>query len=208
MIPDDVVTRITEIFDNEMKAREKALVLSRQIIRSCANSIRAAHREEFREARELLDRARESLSECQETLRDHPRFYYAGFLQNAEKEFAEASTTISLIEGEDVPDFQALGIDHVTYLLGLGETVGELRRHILDRLRNEQPEGLERLLITMEDIFSVLASIDYPDSVTGGLRRVADQDRSLLERTRGDLTIALGRESLRRSLEQVEKRLS
>ena len=205
---DDLLARTTEIFDKEMAAREKALVLSRQIIRSCANSIRTAHRGESQEARALLEKAGASLRDCQETLRDHPRFYYAGFLQNAEKEFVEASATISLIEGGEIPDLQALGVSHVTYLLGLGEAVGELRRHILDRLRTGRFEGLEQLLMTMEDIYSVLASVDYPDSVTGGLRRVADQDRSLLERTRGDLTVALGRESLRRSLEQVEKRLS
>jgi translin len=172
-------------------AREQALPRARTLIRHCANSIRAAHRQELAQAEELLRQAATLLREIGNDLRDQPDVFYAGFVQDAQREYAEASTFLALIQGRTLPHPQALGIDWAPYLNGLGEAVGELRRYVLDHLRHGRLAECELLLQHMDDIYSVLITIDFPDAITGGLRRTTDAARAILEKTRGDLTVAV-----------------
>jgi translin len=171
-------------------AREQALPRARALIRHCANSIRAVHRQDYRAAGELLEKAAALLAEIATDLREQPDIYYAGFVQDAQKEYAEAATFIALVRGQALPAPRALGIDWAPYLNGLGEAVGELRRYVLDRLRHGHLADCEQLLQHMDDIYSLLITIDFPDAITGGLRRTTDTARAILEKTRGDLTVA------------------
>ena len=185
------------------QAREKALVISRQVIRSSANAIRAVHRSDFDAARQLLDEAAARLSETDAIRTDNPEIYYAGFLSDARKEFTEASITLAAIAGTDLPDAAALGIDPAAYLNGMAEVIGELRRYILDALRRDDSSRCEELLELMDEIYGILVTVDFPENVTGGLRRSTDAMRGVLERTRGDLTISLQQRRLEQRLSEL-----
>ena len=186
-----VIPQVLQHFAEKNSAREKALAASRTIIRMSANAIRAVHRGEFDTAAAMLDDARIVRDEALAALRGHPDVAYAGFLHDAQKEYAEARTTLALISGDALPTPEELGVEYPAWLNGIAEAVGEMRRAILDRLRAGNFDGCEVLLQAMDDIYSVLVTIDFPDAMTGGLRRTTDQTRGILEKTRGDLTMAI-----------------
>lgn len=186
-----IVPRILQHFADKNAARERALAASRTIIRLSANSIRALHRGESAKAAAMLTEARALRDDAVSALEGHSDIYHAGFLHDAQKEFAEASATFALLSDRPLPSPEDLGVEYAAYLNGVAEAVGELRRVILDRLRAGEYGGCEALLAAMDDIYSVLVTIDYPDAMTGGLRRTTDQTRGILEKTRGDLTMAI-----------------
>lgn len=188
-------------------ARERALPKSRSAIRYCANSIRATHRHEFSTAAGLLQEARRLLAEMADDLCNHHDIFYAGFVQDSQKEFAEAATFLALAQGQPFPLASELAIDWAPYLNGLGEAVGELRRYVLDQLRSNNVENSEIYLRYMDDIYALLTTIDFPDAITGGLRRTTDAARGILEKTRGDLTVAVGQAQLQRSLLALQQEL-
>jgi translin len=193
--------------DRKSAARDAALTGSRTTIRYCANAIRAVHRSEWSEAKRLTKEAEKTLRAAQKALEPFPEIYYVGFLMDAQKEYVEARATYAIIKGENIPGPEELGIGEAPYLNGLGETVGELRRFILDLLRHGNVERCETLLDAMDDIYYVLVSMDYPDAITGGLRRTTDVARSLIERTRGEFSIALVQENLEAALKEHAKRV-
>ena len=188
-------------FDAKMAARESALTASRRSIRSSANAIRAIHRGEFDAARELMDRSRQALEEARGATAGHPDLFFAGYVQDAQKEYAEARLTEAVVRGEDLPTPEDLGVEDAPYLNGIAEAIGEVRRSILDLLRQGEVGRGEELLGVMDDLYSLLVTIDYPDAITGNLRRSTDVARSIMERTRGDLSLALIQEGLRDALE-------
>jgi translin len=192
-------------FDAVMAAREVALASSRQAVRSSANSIRATHRGETGEAERLMDEARAALDRGTEATAEQHGVRYGGYLQDAEKEYAEARLTAALLAGDDLPGPDELRVGLAPYLNGMAEAAGEARRAILDRLRRGEVQEGERLLEAMEEIYYLLASMDYPDAITGNLRRSTDVTRSLLEKTRGDLTMSLVQGDLRDALERRTK---
>jgi translin len=188
-------------------ARERALPKSRTAIRYCANCIRATHRQEYEVAAELLGQASALLSEMVEDLRDHQDIFYAGFVQDAQKEYAEAATFMALTQNRPLPLAPDLSINWAPYLNGLGETVGELRRYVLDQLRQSNFDHCEMFLRYMDDIYALLITIDFPDAITGGLRRTTDAARGILEKTRGDLTVAVRQAQLERAMLALQQDL-
>lgn len=202
-----MMEQIRSHLDAKHGARERGLTFSRDALRHSANAIRAVHRGEFAQAERLLQDARSLLDQASEALADHPDVYHAGFVHNAQKEFAEGSLTLSLVAGRPLPLPQDLGMDVAPYLNGLGEAVGELRRYLLDSLRSGDISQCEGILEVMDDIYRALVTMDYPEAVTGGLRRTTDAVRGILERTRGDLTVALVQRNLERRLGEFEGKL-
>jgi translin len=188
-------------------ARERALPKSRTAIRFCANSIRAAHRHEFERASELRSQAVALLREIEVDLKDHQDIYFAGFVQDAQKEYAEATTFAALVQHTLLPTPEELFINYAAYLNGLAEAVGELRRYVLDQLRRGNIEHCEQYLSAMDDIYAVLITVDFPDAITSGLRRTTDATRGILEKTRGDLTTAVIQSQLQRSMLELQHTL-
>ena len=186
--------------------REQGLRLSREIVRNSANSIRATHRGEFDQARKLLKTVAELAGEAIALRKQQPRVYYGGYIEDALKEYTEAAVTLALIESRPMPTADELGIGAAPYLGGLADTVGELRRFILDALRTDDFSRCEELLDVMDEIYTVLVTMDYPDAVTRGLRRSTDMVRGILERTRGDLTVALRQRRLEERLAEARER--
>ena len=176
--------------------REQALAVSREVVRMSANAIRAVHRADFEEARDLVHKGAARLKEAEHIREDNPLIYNAGFMNDARKEFTEANVTLAVISGGPLPGMEELGVDPSSYLNGMAEVIGELRRYILDRLRSDQVERCQEMMELMDEIYGVLVTVDFPEAVTGGLRRSTDAMRGILERTRGDLTIALRQYSL------------
>jgi translin len=190
--------------DRKNAAREQALRWSRELIRACATSIRAIHRREFVAAERLLVEADALNVQICRLLAEMGDLYWSGYVQDAQKELVEAHSTYALVKGNALPDPAALGIAPAPFLNGLAEAVGELRRYLLDRLRRGEVDGCERLLGAMDDIYSLLVTLDYPDALTGGLRRTTDSTRGILEKTRGDFTLALRQEALVEALRSAE----
>ncbi len=188
--------RAIEQLTGRNKDREEGLSVSREVIRSSANAIRAVHRDDFDEAKRLVDSGRKRLQDAEHIRDDNPLIYNAGFLNDARKEFVEANVTLAVISGNDIPTADELGIDSPAYLNGMAEVIGELRRYILDSLRRDSVERCEELMEVMDEIYGVLVTVDFPEAVTGGLRHTTDAMRAVLERTRGDLTIALRQRAL------------
>jgi len=193
---ESIADQIRESFSAKDAAREKVLPLCRKTIRHCANAIRAVHRREFDQAKELLRSARNLLTEVEQGISAYGELGYTGFVRDAQKEFAEGSITLALVTGNRLPDPGELGIDAAAYLNGLGEAVGELRRYLLDSMRRGDLSQGEELLSAMDDIYNTLVTMDFPDAITGGLRRTTDMVRGVLERTRSDLTLAIGQKGL------------
>lgn len=189
--------------DGKYAARELALRNCRQIIRSSANAIRALHREDRDTAMTLLAEVRTLIDEAEAPLEEHKDIFYAGFFYDAVKEYAEAETTMALLHGEPLPMPDALRLHAVPYLKGLGEAVGELRRRLLDQLRTGKLAAAEGTFRDMEAVHDLLASLDYPDGMTAGLRRTTDVARALIERSRADLTTTIVQERLRLRLEEA-----
>jgi translin len=188
-------------------AREQALRTSRQVIRLSANSIRASHRGEFDAARSLIDDARDLLGGGAELRSQHPEVFYGGFVEDSLKEYVESCATLAFVEGTGLPTMEDLGVGAAPYMNGLAEAIGELRRFVLDMLRRDDFSRCEELLQLMDEVYSVLVTLDYPDAVTRGLRRTTDVMRGVIERTRGDLTIALRQRGLERQLARLSDRL-
>lgn len=188
-------------------AREKALRLCREIIRHSANAIRAVHRREYAETKQILQSASALIQELNQAITNNQKdLLYAGFAHDAQKEFAEASVTLSIINSEPLPSPEILQISYPAYLNGIGEATGELRRYLLDSLRQNDFSRCEELLSTMDDIYAILVTMDFPDAITYGLRRTTDNVRGILEKTRGDLTLALQQKELEKKLKSAVKK--
>jgi len=204
---DSIAERIRNSFSDLDAAREKVLPRCREAIRHSSNAIRAVHRQEFDKAEELLKSAHSLLGEIEEAAADHTELRATGFFRDAQKEFAEGSITMALVTGKQPPTPDELGVDSPAYLHGLGEAVGELRRYLLDSMRRDDISRGEELLSAMDDIYNLLVTIDFPDAITYGLRRTTDVVRSILERTRSDLTLLIRQKDLETRLGSFEREL-
>ncbi len=205
---DAIAERIRQVLSAKDEAREKVLPLCRGTIRHCSETIRALHRQEFEQASELLQSAHHLLDEAEQAASPYDELTHSGFVLDAQKEFAEASITLALVTGKPLPDPAELGVDVAAYLNGLGEAAGELRRYLLDSMRRGDLSRGEDLLSAMDDIYSILVTMDFPDAITGGLRRTTDMVRGVLERTRSDLTLATEQKDLADRLDKLEDKIS
>jgi translin len=205
---DLISEKIRKNFEAKNAARDAALGASRELIRHCSLSIRATHRAEYGEAAQLLARTREIAAQMKSAVAAYPDLYFTGYVQDGLKEMAEAHLVHALVTNAALPDPDALGIDYAAYLNGLGEAAGELRRYSLDIMRHEDSAKVEKVLAAMDDIYSILVTMDFPDALTGGLRRTTDMVRGVLERTRGDLTVAARQEKMEKTLREFEERLN
>jgi translin len=204
---EEIIEQIHNSFEARTNARDQALAQARKLTRHSAHAIRAIHRSDVELAQAQIENARQLVESLNQNLDDFPDLYYAGYTQDALKEFAEANITYALITNGDLPTPEELGLQHVTYLKGLAETAGELRRRCLDILRHGHSAEAERLLNHMDEIYAALVTMDYPDAITGGLRRLTDIVRGVTERTRGDLTLSLRQERLEERLRSLEAQL-
>ena len=203
-----IAEKIHQALEVRTQTRDRALANARKVTRHAAQAIRAIHREEHDNAYEQLDSARALVRVMQSDLAEFPELYYAGYTQDAIKEFIEASITCALIENQPLPSPEELKVEFATYLNGLAEAAGELRRRCLDILRQGYSDEAKRLLTCMDDIYATLVTMDYPDAVTNGLRRQTDIIRGVVERTRGDLTISLREQHLESSMQALMDRLT
>jgi translin len=206
----DLAESMLSSFDAKDRAREEALKLTREVIRLCSSAIRSIHRGDLKEAERLMDAAGVALRKIHELLKEHQDIRYAGFVDGAEQEYAEARFVYSITTAQtaqNIPTPEEIGVQSINYLGGLGDTTGELRRHILDLIRKGRPKEGEIFLEVMEEIYHLLMLFDYPDALTHGLRRKSDLARSMLERTRGDLTNAIEMEKVETTLRHINERL-
>jgi len=199
----EIVEQIHQAFEVRNRARDTALAQARQLTRYAAHAIRAIHRGEFQLSAENLEKARQLAAQLREDLKDYPELYHAGYTQDAIKEYCEAAITSALIQGQYLPGPEELNVEYASYMNGMAEVPGELRRKCMDILRQGYSEEAEVLLQAMDEIYASLVTMDYPDAITNGLRRQTDLVRGIVERTRGDLTISLREEKLKRALENA-----
>ncbi len=202
---DGAVSRIVGDLETKNQARDRALVESRQIVRHAATGIRALHRGEYERAQESLDAGRSMVQATKFDLEGHPDLYWTGYVQDAQKEIAEAFIVAAILQSQELPQPSELGIEPAPFLNGMAEAASEMRRYVLDIIRRggeAEMQEAERVLKIMDDVYTNLITVDYPDAITGGLRRTTDSLRAVLERTRGDLTISIRQAELARALQR------
>jgi len=200
---EEIAARLRGRMEATNQAREEALRECREVIRISSRAIRSVHRLEFREAEALLREAREKVEGVRQILAGHPALFHAGYVHDSQKEYVEAEAVCAIVRGLPLPDPDALGVEPAAYLNGLAEAGSECRRFVLDRLRAGEMEGADRVLQVMDDIYYEIITFDFPDAITGGLRRTTDAFRAVLERTRGDLTLTFQQRALQHALESV-----
>ncbi len=205
---DLICEQIRHEFDQKTALRDAALKQARELTRHASLAIRAIHREDHGEAQSEIGHARELANVLTTTLRgEHPDLFFAGYTQDAIKEYCEACLTVAMIKGEPLPTPQELDAEPPAYLNGLTETLGELRRRCLDLLRPGYSAEVERLLALMDDVFTQLLTMDYPDAITDGLRRRTDLARGIIERTRADITVSFRQNELESKLNRLSELL-
>ncbi len=187
--------------------REKAYTTSREVVQAASATIKAVHREEFEEARQHVERTKSLFTEMMDAVQASPEIGYGGFVGDAAREYAEAALVLALIHGDELPGPAEIEVDSADWLNGLGDCVGELRRHVLDLIRHDQVDEAEKYLAMMDEIYQTIMSFDYPQAVTKGLRTRSDQARGAVERTRGDLTNALRQSRLEARMRELEAAL-
>jgi translin len=202
---DNYADKIRADLEKKDSAREKVLPLCRELIRYASITIRAIHRQEFDEAKKLLEEGRKVRELLAEAVADWDELRYHGFVRDAQKEYTEANSVFALVTGLPLPDPDDLNVDYTAYLNGLGDTVGELRRYILDSMRHGDLSHCEETLSAMDDIYTTLVTMDFPDAITGGLRHTTDQVRGILEKTRGDITLAVRQKELESKLNEFQR---
>ncbi len=204
---EDICSRIRDRFEAMDKAREGALATSRKIARNSGDSIKAIHRGEWGQAERLMVETEALNSSLGELRNDFPEVYYSGYVEDAQAEFAEVSLLYAVLKGGTLPAPGSLKVENTAYLKGMGDATGELRRHILDLIRKGRPGEGEKYLDVMDEFYTQMMSFDYPDAIMHGLRKKSDVARSLIERTRGDLTNALEIRGLHESMERFERNI-
>jgi translin len=203
-----IAERIRQNFDVRTAKRDEALKLARQLTRACSLAIRAVHRDDLEVMEETLAEAQNLADKLRDDLQTYPDLFFAGYTQDALKEYVEANVTCALIQSQPLQTPEELGVEEATYLNGLAEVVGELRRRTLDILRSGYSEEAERLLGHMDEIYSVLVTMDYPDAITNGLRRQTDLARGILEKTRGDVTFSFRGQQLTEAIRSLSSQLN
>ncbi len=203
----EVVEAIRQEFTRINELRDKTLQQSRTLVRSCANSIRAIHRHEWPAAEAALSQARIDAEAMVKPLANHPTLYQAGYTQDALKELVEAHVVYAAVRKQAWPMPVELYVTGATYLKGLSEAATEMRRFVLDLMRRGQVLEAEPYLEFMDEVYSLLITVDFPDAITEGLRRNTDVLRNVLERTRGDLTLGIRQDQMRQALHSFETRL-
>lgn len=205
---ESITEQIHQSFETRTKVRDDMLKQARFLTRHCANTIRAIHRMEHETAQAHFAEARALAEALSENQTEHPDFFYAGYTQDALKEYAEAHLTYAFVNHQPIPTPEDLNLEPVAYLKGMAEAAGELRRRCLDVLRQGDYAEADYLLDRMDEVYTVLVTMDYPNAITGGLRRLTDILRSLTERTRGDLTMSLRQDQLEKRLRSFEAKLA
>jgi len=203
-----IAERIRQNFDVRTSKRDEALKQARQLTRACSLAIRAVHRDDKETMEAYLAEAQTLADVLRDELKGHPELFFAGYTQDSLKEFVEAKVTCALIQSQALQTPEELGVEDATYLNGLAEVVGELRRRTLDILRSGYSQEAERLLGYMDEIYSVLVTIDYPDAITNGLRRQTDLARGIIEKTRGDVTASLRGRQLTEAIRGLSSQLN
>jgi translin len=201
---DTIIEKIRATFTARNATRDLTLGRSRELIRFCSLTIRAVHREEFAEAAHMLNTAKQAAAAMKADIAAHPELYYTGYTQDSLKELTEACCVFAIVQHQSIPTPEEIEVDEAAYLNGLAEAASELRRRALDLIRRDRVDEAERMLTAMDDIYAQLVTIDFPDALTGGLRRTTDTLRAVLERTRGDLTTTLQQEKLQKALREME----
>lgn len=202
---------IRENFEVKDKIREEGLKISREIVRECRTASFALHAENFEKAGNSIEMAGKALKKLESRFEGHADIYHAGFVEHAQQEYTEVVVLYSLLKDngktQNLPSPDELKVEYAAYLNGLGDVVGELRRHVLDLIREDSFEKAEVFLGIMENIHAALMDFDYPDAITGGLRRKTDVSRSLIEKTRGDVVNSIQQKKLELAMRSLESRL-
>lgn len=200
----NIIEHIREELEEKDKAREQGIMLSREVVRNCRVALQHVHKMELERAYSTIQTARENIEKMNLVLKDQPDLHYGGFVEHAQQEFTECSVIYALVSGKDVPEPEELKVEPVAYLNGLGDVGGEIKRHILDLIRNGMLDEGERYLNIMEELYTGLMLFDYPDAMTHGLRAKTDRSRLLLEIARGELTAAVRQQKLEMAMQALE----
>ncbi|HYB92646.1 MAG TPA: haloacid dehalogenase [archaeon] len=202
---EDILSKIRRELETKDQIREKVLLVSREIVRLSTQAVVSIHREDLVDAKEKLDKSKEKIVEMESALEGWPELAYSGSVSIAYQEFVEAKLLLSFVVQKKFLSQKELGVPSISYVLGLADLVGELRRRALDSIKKDDLNTAENCLTVMEDIYTLLMTIEHGDALAPGLRRKCDVARRLIEETRGDVAIESRRSHLEKSIERLER---
>ena len=194
-------SEVSDLLDILYHDRENILHLSRDIVRDCSIGIKNIHRQEIDKFQEKVNIIKTNHGNLVKLINKNPGVF-SKYLKTPEQEFTELIAFYSIINNKDIPSPSELNIDPLNFALGLADVIGELRRYALDNIRNSQIEGLNNILENMDEIYTYLFSIDYPIGVTQDLRHKVDVARNIIEKTRGDVSLAIQMNDLKKCFEK------
>ncbi|MBY8985897.1 MAG: hypothetical protein KGD65_12560 [Candidatus Lokiarchaeota archaeon] len=193
-------SEISNLFDTLYNIRENILRLSRNIVRDCSVGIKHIHRKEFSMFQEKKKNVELGLETLSGLVNKNPGVF-SKFLKTPEQEYTELIVFYSIISDKEIPSPSELKISPINFALGLADVIGELRRYALDNIRNSQTNELNKILESMDEIYTNLFSVDYPVGVTQDLRHKVDVARNIIEKTRGDVSLAIQMNDLKQCFE-------
>ena len=190
-------------FSGQLERRDRVLKESRDVISACSRAIINVHTGKMEEAEKEHAAARSLLV----SLRKSAAGSASRYLVSPEAEYVEASAVIALAKNKNVPSMESLGASPDAYLLGLLDTVGELKRLVLDSILQRRMARAKKYFGVMEGLYSLCSPLAVYDHVVNGARRKIDVARMLVEDTRGLLAEEMGREAVGASMARLEKKL-
>lgn len=177
--------------------RDDLMRLSRDVLKYSGRSIESFHRKQIDQTEQNLEKAENNLIELTKILETEPSFYQLGLVNVALQEYTEAKLLLDIVEKGKFSTVEELKVTEQTYLLGIADLIGELRRYTLEKLLEGEIVKAKSVYNIMKEIYGTFMQIDYGKNLVSDFRRKKDIARVLIERTLSDLLGAIQSEKIR-----------
>jgi len=167
--------------------RERTIRVSRDILRISRIVIACIHQDKIDEAREKLRQLSKLVDDLMEMLKDYDELKFSGFVRNSLVEYVEAHLFYAVVTKSDIPSPEDLKVSPSTYILGLADSGGEIRRRIIALLNQGNIDEVKRMYDILKQIYHRISTIVIPDAIAPGLRSKCDMLRNSVERVGSEI---------------------
>jgi len=203
---DKIAEAIAEKLNEKDDLREETLKNCREIIRNSRKGIKNIHENKIEEAEEYIGEAEKILEETKKKIENHPDILTAGYMENAMQEVAEAEIFMAIMKNKDIPSPEEIGVSYTSYLMGMADVVGELRRRGVYLMKNGSIGEVEEILSIMEEICDRIGEFDYPSGLLP-IKRKQDVIKKVLEKMRGEVAIFKKTKELESKMEALLRKM-
>jgi len=198
------VERINRKFKDIEERRNTIIKGTRDATILCSKAIVSIHSHKKNESIENIDKAKKLLQQFKKMGKDDLQRY----LYIAEQEFVEASSLFSIVENSSIPSMKTLEVSDISYVMGLLDCIGEIKRMIIDKIRIEGTSNVHSLFELMDKIYGIIYPLAVYDNLMPGLRKKLDVSRILIENVRAIITEEKRRSIMIEKIQEFEKRIN